>query len=129
MVRRTLAFAALAAALAAAAGAFVANTASNVVPGSRLGQIVQPITVNDLKPPACAGITLTSLVTGSGIFAGTVGADLILGGAGVDTITGNNGDDCILGGGGLDQLSDNGGNDVCIAGRGGATYASCESQL
>jgi Ca2+-binding RTX toxin-like protein len=93
--------------------------ATNSVPGSRAGTSTSAITVDSLKPrPACNAITLTSLVTGSGIFNGTASADLITGSSGADTINGSAGDDCIVGGGGNDTFSGGLGNDVCIGGPG-----------
>jgi Ca2+-binding RTX toxin-like protein len=105
----------------------VVATAANTVPASNLGSSSQAITANTLKPAACNGITLTSVVIGNN---GTAGADLLLGSAGVDNMDGNGGDDCILGGGGNDNLRGSGGNDVCIGGPGTDTFhPSCEGQI
>jgi Ca2+-binding RTX toxin-like protein len=77
-----------------------AVAATNTVPASHISKNIFPIGPNDLKPPACAGLYLTHIVTGSGVINGTSGNDLILGGPGADTINGNGGDDCCVGGGG-----------------------------
>lgn len=105
----------------------VVTTAANTVPGSTLGRTSQAITPDTLKPAACAGITLTTLVSGS---TGTAGNDLLLGTAGVDTMDGNGGNDCILGGGGNDSIRGSAGTDVCIGGPGTDTFhVSCETQI
>ena len=121
-------------ALAAAALAFViavAVTATNVVPSSRAGSSTgAPPTANELKPAACAAITLNRITTGSGTFNDTGTSNLVLGSAGVDTIRGNNGDDCILGGGGNDSLRGDGGTDICIGGPDTDTFhVTCEIQI
>ena len=56
-VSRLLAFAGGLAALALLVAAFAA---ANTVPATTVGQIQVPIGANDLKPPECAGITLTT---------------------------------------------------------------------
>ena len=116
-----------------------ALAAANTVPLSKITNVTFPITPNALKPTACAGLNLTSIVAGSGIFSGNAGNTLILGSSGIDTITGQNGNDCILGGGGNDVLNGGAGNDVLIGGPGVDTCTgglgtntfdpSCEVQL
>jgi len=107
-----------------------ALTATNTVPATNLGQTTQPITANALKPAACAGISLSAVVVGTGTFSGVSASELILGGAGVDTIRGGAGSDCILAGGGNDSLRGDSGTDVCIGGPGTDTFfASCETQI
>jgi Ca2+-binding RTX toxin-like protein len=110
-------------------GAGSALTAGNTVPATHAGSVTRGIAANDLKPAACAGITLTDLVTGSGTFSGTNGNDLIVGGPGNDTINGKAGDDCILGGGGNDSINGGGGNDVCIGGPGIDSFAGCSTAI
>jgi Ca2+-binding RTX toxin-like protein len=106
-----------------------AMAASNSVPTSGLDEISRSITVNDLKPAQCDAIHLTNLIVATGIFTGTAGNDLILGGAGADTIRGEGGNDCILGGGGNDTLYGDSGTDVCIGGSGNDILDdSCESK-
>ena len=120
----------LALSLAVAAALVVALTAANTVPATNVGRSTSPITPNDLKPAACAGISVTVIVVGSGTFTGGAASELILGSAGVDTIRGGTGNDCILGGGGNDSLRGDGGTDVCIGGPGTDTFfASCETQI
>jgi Ca2+-binding RTX toxin-like protein len=120
------------------ASVLTADAAANTVPQTRLTDQSRAITVNDLKPPECAGINLNNIVvcTGTGICSGTGGNDLILGTAGSDTglngrIVGGNGNDCILGGAGNDDLRGQGGNnDVCIGGPGNDTLnANCETRI
>jgi Ca2+-binding RTX toxin-like protein len=109
----------------------IAMTATNVVPSTRAGSTVGAApTANDLKPAACAAITLNRIRTGSGTFNDTGTSNLVLGSAGADTIRGNNGDDCILGGGGNDSLRGDLGIDVCIGGLGTDTFhVTCETQI
>jgi Ca2+-binding RTX toxin-like protein len=96
-----------------------ALAATNTVPGSKAGRSISAITVDAKKPkPQCNAITLTSLVKGTGVFNGTNNGDLIVGGAGIDTINGRNGTDCIIGGAGNDTLTGGAGTDVCIGGLG-----------
>jgi hypothetical protein len=117
-----------------------ALAAANTVPESRLTDQRFSIGINALKPPQCAGINVTNVITGSGTFGGTTQNDLIIGSAGADTILGNAGlwdtsDDCILGGGGNDVIWGDGwllggtGNDVCIGGPGNDTFHNCETQI
>lgn len=90
-------------------------TAANSVPTSRLGLSSVARTIQQLAPPQCSGLTLTSLVIGSGTFSGTAGNDLILGSVGADLISGGGGDDCVMGGGGIDTLLGGLGTDICLA--------------
>lgn len=92
-------------------------TANNVSP-SRASLFVQATVANDLKPLECAGLNLSTIVTGDGNLVGTRGADLIVGGPAGQTIAGVGGDDCIVGGGGDDLLLGGKGDDVIIAGPG-----------
>ena len=104
-----------------------AVSASNTVPGSNVTRYVTPITANTLKPAACAGITLTTLVIG---VTGTSGADLLLGTSGPDTMSALGGNDCVLGGGGNDSINCGAGTDVAIGGPGTDTFnANCETQI
>ena len=105
----------------------VAATA-NTVPATRVDYNVSAITINDLKPAACAGLSLTNLIIGSGTLTGTSGNDLILGSSGVDVIDGLGGNDCILGGGGDDLITGGDGNDVCQGGPGNDSFSTCETQ-
>lgn len=117
--------------LAVGGSAVTASTASINTPGSSAGTFIAPITVNDLKPAACSGITLTNLMTGSGVIIGIGNRnELILASAGVDTIDGKLGDDCILAGGGDDSISGGNGTDVCIGGGdAGDTFEKCETVI
>ena len=115
--------------LAIGAGAISASAASLSTPPSSAGTYNAPITVNDLKPADCSGITLTDILTGSGVIVGIGNRDeLILGSPGVDTIDGSLGDDCILGGGSDDDITGGVGTDVCIGGGDpDDTFATCET--
>ncbi|MDZ4158538.1 MAG: hypothetical protein U1B80_02000 [Anaerolineaceae bacterium] len=95
-----------------------AFAAANIVPASGLSDRSRAITLNDLKPPQCAGITVVNRIVGSGVINGTNENDLILASPGIDTLFGSNRNDCLVGGGGNDTL--NGGNhdDVLIGGPG-----------
>ena len=100
---------------------------ANTVPTTKAFTTAVAITVNDVKPSQCSGITLTTLVTGAGTTNGTNASELILGGPGAQTINGGNGNDCILGGGGNDSIDGGSGTDVCIGGPGTNTFNRCES--
>ena len=85
------------------------------------------ITADTLKPAACSGITLTTIVSGT---TGTAGNDLIIGTSGIDVISGGDGNDCILGGAGADTIDGGNGNDVCIGGPGIDVFlVTCETQI
>jgi Ca2+-binding RTX toxin-like protein len=102
-----------------------AFSASNTVPASHVGRSAQSIGAQDIAPPQCAGMGLTTVVTNG---AGTAGNDLVLGTAVGETLNGNNGNDCLVGGGGDDFLKAGAGTDVCIGG-GGANekFNQCET--
>jgi Ca2+-binding RTX toxin-like protein len=111
-----------------------ALAATNTVPGTRAGHNLLSIGANDLKPAACAGITVTTVLPGSGTISGSDASELILGGSGDDTITAGGGDDCILGGGGNDLIQGQSGTDVCIGGPGSDSFGflglgGCETEI
>lgn len=89
-----------------------ALTASNTVPPSRAGQDSRPITPNEVKPAACAGLDLSTIVTN-----GTNANDLVLGSPGNDNLTGRKGSDCIVGGPGTDKIDGGKDYDVCLGGQ------------
>ena len=105
-----------------------AFAAVNTIQATNVAYQTMSVSINDLKPPACAGWFLTNLVTGTGSLTGTEGNDLILGSSDTDTIDGLGGDDCILGGGGDDQVTGGNGTDVCIGGPGNDTFTTCEGE-
>lgn len=111
------------------ASTMFAFAAANAVPATGASEDVRPILANDLKPAACAAIAVQNLVTGDGAFSGTNRRDLLLGGAGVDSVRGNAGADCILGGGSDDLLRGDAGQDVCIGGPGVDSFISCETAI
>lgn len=105
-----------------------AVAATNTIPSTRIDTQAISFNINHLKPSACAGMSLTSLIIASGTSAGTEGNDLILGGPGADTIDGLGGYDCILGGGGDDIITGGDGTDVCLGGPGNDTFIDCEGE-
>jgi Ca2+-binding RTX toxin-like protein len=122
----------LAPALAACAVilAVVAFAATNAVPATNAGLLQSRVTPNDLKPAACAGVTVTTMRVVSGVFNGTNADELILGSPGIDTIDGRAGTDCVLGGDGADLLQGGGQIDVCIGGPDiDVFHTSCETQI
>jgi Ca2+-binding RTX toxin-like protein len=121
----TLRVALIAVAIAIVCTLALVLTAANVVPSTHVGRSQQGIGVQDLAPPECAGMGLTTLVTNGN---GTNGNDLMLGTAGVDTLSGGRGDDCLVGGAGNDSLRGQNDVDVCIGGPGTDTYQQCETQ-
>jgi len=103
-----------------------AFTASNTVPATNAGEQQFVIDANALKPPACAALNLTAIVTNN---SGTNASELVLGTAGPDTILARGGNDCVLGGGGNDSINGGAGTDVCIGGPGTDTFTACETQI
>jgi len=104
-----------------------ASATANTMPHSGVGMVTQTINANALKPAICNGLSLSSVVTGSGTFAGNSGNTLILGSSGMDTITGADESD---GGAGNDVLIGGPGNDTCTGGLGNDTFdSSCETQI
>lgn len=106
-----------------------AIAATNTVPPTRVDNVAVSFNLNHIKPSACAGISATNLITGSGTITGTEGNDLIFGSAGADEIYGLGGNDCIVGGGGDDMLDGGNGNDVCIGGAGDDVFENCEGEV
>ena len=111
--------------LVSVATAFAAGI---TVSPSNVSRQTIPVTADDLKPSACAGLTLAQVISGSGVLTGTSGNDLIIGSSEADTIDGLGGDDCILGGDGDDSLTGNDGTDVCLGGPGVDTFFACEGE-
>ena len=107
-----------------------AFAATNTVPGTNAAKVgAIAITADTLKPSACSGITLTALFTGSGIFSSNIAAELVIGSAGIDTISARNGDDCVVAGAGDDAIDCGGGTDVGLGGPGTDTNTGsrCET--
>jgi hypothetical protein len=108
----------------------MAVTATSTIPQSRADDQARPVNVNELKPPACSGLVLTTLVTGAGAIDDSGGrASLILGSIGADSINARNRDDCLVAGAGNDALNGGQGDDVCIGGPGVDTFANCETTI
>src|SRR5712692_4942632 len=91
--------------LIVAGSVFMAQMNANVVGKSGLSLTNQAITPNQLKPPACAGVNVTQIVTGSGTFHVTTSNNLVLGSQVDDHIIVQAGNNCILAGGGNDTCS------------------------
>ncbi len=104
-------------ALPLAIGATAITAAASTV-GVSVGSVTDVssvVTANDMKPPECAGITLTSVIAGSGVFNGVGNTnELILGSASADTVNALLGDDCILLGGGADSATGAAGADIIL---------------
>ena len=87
-------------------------TASNTVSASNASLTTAAITPNTLKPPECAAVSLSSLVTGSGGTVETLtGGSLIVGSASSETLKASTGNNCVVGGAGSDTV------DVRVTGR------------
>lgn len=106
-----------------------AIAATNTIPPTRIDSQVISYQINHLRPSACAGLNLSTIVTGAGVITGTASNDLILGSSSADVIDGLSGNDCILGGGGDDTITGGEGNDVCIGGPGDDVFETCEGEV
>lgn len=106
-----------------------AVAATNTIPPTRADTEMISFQINHLRPSACAGLSLTTLITGSGTLTGTAGNDLILASSGIDTIDGLGGDDCIVGGGGDDNITGGDGSDICVGGAGNDIFTTCEGEV
>lgn len=99
----------------AVVGIVSAETASNTVSPSRLGQVDRATGPNDLKPLTCGGITVTNLIVGTGeTVNGTAASDLLVGTRATRTINGFEGNDCIVGNADVSHVDGGSGTDVCI---------------
>lgn len=105
-----------------------AVAATNTIPPTRLDHKTLTVNLNDFRPATCAGLSLTTLITGSGTITGTGGNDLILGSSNADVIDGLGGDDCIVGGGSDDNITGGDGNDICVGGPGTDVFTTCEGE-
>ena len=92
-----------------------ALTATNLVASSSTSDSSHSPTANEMKPPECDGLNLTTIVVDGN---GTNGNDLILGTSGNDNINGKQGDDCIIGGDGDDRIKGGQDNDILLGGAG-----------
>ena len=79
-------------------GIFIGFTATNTLPKRRAGMVDGNISLEQLVPPECAGITIANIIDLSAGETPTSENDLILGTSGRDIVDGGAGDDCILGG-------------------------------
>ncbi len=117
--RRRVLFGLLLAAVAVCAFATgKAFTASNTVPPTNIGQFARAISPAELAPAECAanGITVTSIVGGSGTVTSTAANQLVLGSSGADTLNdGGAGTACMVGGAGSDTFNGlNKAGDLCV---------------
>jgi hypothetical protein len=101
----------LAALLAAAATIGFATTqaftAGNAVPATKIGTFTKTIAPVDLEPAECIanGITVTSIVAGSGTVTSTAANQLVLGSSGIDSLSdGGYGSACMVGGASKDSF-------------------------
>jgi Ca2+-binding RTX toxin-like protein len=111
------------------ASALTAYAAGMTIVESNIGFRSVAVSANEIKPAACSGLDLTTIVRGAGVINGTSGDDLILGSSGADTINGMGGNDCILGDGGNDLIDGGDGLDVCIGGNGSDSFFYCETEI
>ena len=91
--------------------AIFAFTASNTVSVSGMDDESHSITANQLKPSACSGLDLDTIITNG---SGTTGNDLVLGTADGDTLNGGDGNDCLVAGDGVDTCTGGAGTDVFL---------------
>jgi Ca2+-binding RTX toxin-like protein len=126
IVFRIVLFGLIALVLVSVATAFAAGITTEP---TNIGLQPVPVTAEDIKPAACSALTLTNIVSGTGIITGTSGNDLIIGSSGNDIIDGLGGNDCILGGGGDDIIDGNDGTDICIGGPGNDSASNCETWI
>jgi len=106
--------------------AIMASTSSNIVAESGVEYQTQQVTADQLKPPDCNGLSLSSYYVNSD---GSTTNDLILGSSGSDALNGNEGNDCIVGGSGDDTIDGGDGTDICIGGDGTDNFSNCETQI
>jgi Ca2+-binding RTX toxin-like protein len=128
MIRRTLLVAGLVLSILSTIAGTGFAEGNTVTPG-KAGRVSRAIDVADLKPAACTNGTPVNLVTGSGVFNGTMQRDLALGSTAIDTIDGRQQNDCILGGAGDDVIDGFNGTDVCIGGPGTDVFVRCETAI
>jgi hypothetical protein len=110
-------------------------TATNTVPPSKVGRSIQALSLSQLAPAACSGISLSHLIVATtSTTNGTSGNDLILGRgvAGSFTLSGAGGTDCLVAGGGSSTTNNLDGGagigDICLAPAAAHnTYTSCSN--
>lgn len=66
----------------------LASAASIVIPAAAMADLHMSPSAQDVAPPACAGMGLSTMISGAGVITGTEGNDLIVGSAGNDLIDG-----------------------------------------
>lgn len=108
--------------------AMTAIAATNTIPPTRADVNSISFQIGHLRPVECSGLSLSSLVSGSGVLTGTEGNDLILASSGADTINGMGGNDCIVSGGGDDIIDGGADADICVGGAGSDVFTNCEGE-
>lgn len=104
-------------------------TASINVPTSRVSKSAYARQIAQLAPAGCSALTLNSLVMATGTSSNKLSNVLILGNAGINTLTDTGTGNCIVGGGGVDKITAPA-SDICIKGpTTGSTYGSCTVKL
>lgn len=116
--------------LVAVLGLVHGSTTANSIPASRAGISFHPTTAQQLAPPECAGMNLTSVAwKDNGNLNGSNGNDLLLGSDNTNRINGRNGNDCIvIGSRNNNRINGGGGNDVCI-GNPTTRFDNCETEI
>ncbi len=106
------------------------STTANSIPPSRAGISFHPATAQQLAPPECAGMALTSVAwRDNGTLDGTNASDLLIGSDKTNRINGRNGRDClVIGSGDKNRLDGGAGNDVCI-GNPTTRFNNCEVEI
>jgi Ca2+-binding RTX toxin-like protein len=106
-----------------------ALTATSTIATSRVDDVKQAVTVNKVRPPECAGLSLSRVLTGAGTIndANNSTPSLVLGSVAADAVNGRGGNDCIVGGAGSDTINGGAGTDVCIGGAGTDAFTACET--
>jgi Ca2+-binding RTX toxin-like protein len=128
----------------------VVMSAANSVSTSGLEDVSIPVNPNQLKPPECNALNLTSVsfvtpgvpfvsngnsndliigTSGADDISAGKGADCVVGGGGDDIINGNQGNDVLLGGPGNDDLDGGPGTNTCSGGSGTNTFKRCDTIL
>jgi Ca2+-binding RTX toxin-like protein len=102
-----------------------AFAAGNTIPITGKLDTTVALTVQQLQPPDCNGLTLaTYVVSPGGSYTNNGASALIIGTAGFDSISAGGGNDCIVGGTGGDNLKGGKGGDICF-GTNSTIFQSC----
>lgn len=103
-------------------------TASTSVPTTNAGASNVARQISQLAPDGCSTLSLTTIVLASGTLTTAVSNALVLGTAGLDTITATSDHgDCFIGGGGKDVINANASDFCQIGPTTGAKYKGCST--